>query len=49
MVEIRLNLFAILDQDAQSEDFATAAYSKQGEIYTHIPDMYRAGQILVVL
>lgn len=36
MVEIRLNLFAILDQDARSEDFATAAYSKRGEIYTRI-------------
>lgn len=34
MVEIRLNLFAILDQDARSEDFAAAAYSKQGGICT---------------
>ena len=45
MVEIRLNLFAILDQDAKSEDFATAAYSKRGEIYTRIHDICRAGQI----
>lgn len=36
MVEIRLNLFAILDQDAESEDFATAAYSKRGETYIRI-------------
>lgn len=29
MVEIRLNLFEILDQDTKSENFATTAYSKR--------------------
>jgi hypothetical protein len=47
MVEIRLNLLAILDEDAKSEEFTAAAYSKRDETYTHIPDMYRAGVIFV--
>jgi site-specific DNA recombinase len=35
-VEIRLNLLAILDQDAGLENLTPAAYSKRGEIYTRI-------------
>lgn len=44
-VEIRLNLLAILDQDADLENLSSAAYSKRDEIYTRIPNMYLAGQI----
>jgi hypothetical protein len=48
LVEIRVNLRAILDQDAAST-MPSRAYIEKGEIYTRIPDIYRAGQILVVL
>jgi hypothetical protein len=33
-VEIRLDLLKILDQDAGLENLSSAAYSRQGEIYT---------------
>ena len=44
MVDIRLNLLAILDQDAKST-MLDLAYIGKGETYTRIPDMYPAGQI----
>jgi len=40
-VEIRLNLLAILDQDAGSGNPNPGAYSRRGEIYTRISDLYR--------
>ena len=48
-VEIRLDLLAILDHDASLHKISPAAYSRRAEIYTRIPDLYRAGQILVQL
>ncbi len=48
-IEIRVNLLAILKQDAESENSNSGAYSRRGGIYIHIPDLYPAGQILVVL
>jgi hypothetical protein len=39
MVDIRLNLLAILDQDAKST-MLDLAYIGKGETYTRIPDMY---------
>lgn len=44
-VVIRLDLQKILDQDPGLENFSPAAYSKWGETYTRIPDLYPAGQI----
>ena len=48
MVDIRLNLLAILDQDAKSTMLGLA-YIGKGEIYTRIPDLYPAGKILLEL
>jgi len=44
MVDIRLNLLAVLDQDAKSTTL-DLAYIGKGETYARIPDMYPAGQI----
>jgi len=48
-VEIRLNLLAILAQDAESGNPNPGAYSRRGGIYSRMPDLYRAGQIFVEL
>ena len=48
-VEIRLDLFAILDQDAGLENLSPTSYSMQGGTYTRIHDICRAGQIRVWL
>ncbi len=46
-VEIRLNLLAILDQEAESGNPNSGAYSRRGEIYSRIPDLYPVGRIFV--
>ncbi len=48
MVDIRLNLLAILDQDAKPT-MLELAYIGKGETYTRTPDMYPAGQIYIQL
>lgn len=48
MVDIRLNLLAILDQDAKST-MLDLAYIGKGGTYTHIHDICRAGQIQLLL
>lgn len=44
VVDIRLNLLAILDQDAKST-MLDLAYIGKVEIYTHIHDICHSGQI----
>jgi len=48
MVDIRLNLLAILDQDAKST-MLDLAYIGKGETYTHIHDICHAGLLSIVL
>lgn len=48
MVDIRLNVLAILDQDAKSTMLDLAYIGKVGT-YTRIPDLYPVGQILIEL
>lgn len=48
-VEIRVNLLAILEQGAGSEDPNRGAYSRRGEINSRIPDLYPAGQVFILV
>jgi hypothetical protein len=48
-VEIRLDLLEVLDQDAGVENLGLAAYSRRAEIYTRMPDLYRAVCIVLTV
>jgi hypothetical protein len=48
-VQIRLNLLDILRKDAESGGSTAGAQNFEVGIYTHIHDLYPAGQILIML
>jgi hypothetical protein len=47
-VEIRVNVLDLAHTDSNTDDSTGVQVSKDG-IYTRIPDIYRAGQIFVLL
>lgn len=47
-VEIRLNIIELANTRSNSDDPTDVQVSKDG-IYTHIPDLYRAGVIVITI